>query len=298
VRPRAIVIAALLASVASSAAAAQEASDSASRRPGALGRPSGTSGARPRAAGLRSAGWGPQESRSLWEVRVGHAYSSAQALRQPATFVVIAESERATLTALDVGVLATGPLGTRGGLEAGGRLSGGSARPRARRVYGGLVRAWRHFAPVVVALAGEYEADGGFDVTKGVLGVEATVTGGAPGLGVPLSPRVPLRWRPWLGLGYGNVLKTDVAAREVEEGGFVRAYARLEVSLAPGRSELGLEATVWLVEGDARRTQYLKGALAIPVAGGFSVVASGEAGRRPPRFAYVRRLGVGVGFRR
>ncbi|MBI4542529.1 MAG: hypothetical protein HY705_05825 [Gemmatimonadetes bacterium] len=78
----------------------------------------------------------------------------------------------------------------------------------------------------------------------------------------------------------------------------MRAYARLEVSLAPGRSELGLEATTWLVEGHAGRTQYLKGALAIPVAGGLSVVASGEAGRRPPRFAYVRRLGVGVGFRR
>lgn len=257
-RTRAVAVAALLVSVASSAAAAQEA----------------------------------------WDVRVGHAFSSAQALRQPATFVVIAESERPTLTALDVGVLATGPLGGRGGLEFGGRLSGGSARPRARREYGGLVRAWRHFAPVVVAVAGEYEADGGFDVTKGVLGVEATVTGGAPGLGVPLSPRVPLRWRPWLGLGYGNVLKTDVAVREVEEGGFVRAYARLEVSLAPGRSELGLEATTWLVEGHAGRTQYLKGALAIPVAGGLSVVASGEAGRRPPRFAYVRRLGVGVGFRR
>ena len=248
-------------------------------------------------------------SSAAWELRVGHSYSSVSALRQPATFVLSADLGRPTLTKLDAGLLVDGEWGTDGGFEFGVRASAGSLRPRPRRVYGSMLRAWKHWDPVIVAADGEYEADGGFDVQKGVLATEVTPVGGLPGLGVWVHPAFRMRWRPWIGLGYGNVFATDDADASREASGFWRGLARLELTYVPGRSPVGdgaaardeaqfdLEATGWLLFDDPRGEGYVKAALSLPLGSGLSLAASAEAGRQPPRFELERSIGIGLGFR-
>lgn len=233
------------------------------------------------------------------QVGIGHSYSSASALAQPATLVLIAEEDAPLLARLDAGLLARGPLGNLAAWELGARAATGSARPASRRVYGAVARGWRVTDPVIVALGGEYEADGDFEVEKGVIHVETSPLRGAPGLGRWVTPRVRLRWRPWLGVGYGNVFDSDVARADIESNNFWRAYARVEASYEPrGRARCDLEATSWLVHGDIRGTNYLKAALAVPLVGGLSLSADLAAGRQPPRFERERRVGLGLGFYR
>jgi hypothetical protein len=233
------------------------------------------------------------------EVGIGHSYSSASALAQPATLVLVAEENVPLLARLDAGVLARGPLGNLAAWELGARAATGSARPASRRVYGAVARGWRVTDPLIVALGGEYEADGDFEVEKGMINVETSPLRGAPGLGRWVTPRVRLRWRPWLGLGYGNVFDPDAARADIEPKNFWRAYARVEASYQPrGRARCDLEATSWLVHGDIRGTNYLKAALAVPIVGGLSLSADLAAGRQPPRFERERRIGLGLGFYR
>jgi len=233
------------------------------------------------------------------EVGVGHSYSSASALAQPATLVLVAEEDAPLLARLDAGVLARGPLGHLAAWETGIRAATGSARPASRRVYGAVARGWRATDPLLVAFGGEYEADGDFEVEKGVLNLEASPLRGAPGLGRWVTPRVRLRWRPWIGLGYGNAFDAGAARADVESKNFWRAYARVEASYQPrGRARCDVEATSWLVNGDIRGTNYLKAALAVPIAGGLSLSADLAAGRQPPRFERERRVGLGLGFYR
>jgi hypothetical protein len=245
---------------------------------------------------------------TAWRLRVGHSYSSVSALRQPATFVVSADLDRPTLTKLDAGLMIDGPWAADGGFEFGVRASAGSVRPRPERVFGSILRGWKLFDPVVVAANGEFEADGGFDVQKGIAGIETTPLGGLPGLGVWLRPDFRLRWRPWVGLGYGNVFTTDEGPESIEAGGFWRGMARIELHYVPGRTptetsgrdrdvaEFDLEATGWLLFDASRGEGFVKAALAVPVGSGLSLAASAEAGREPPRFELSRRLGIGVGF--
>jgi hypothetical protein len=243
-----------------------------------------------------------------WELRVGHSYSSVSALAQPATFVWSADLDRPTLTKLDMGLLIDGPWDEDGGFGFGVRASAGSARPRPQRIYSSLLRAWRLFEPMVVSGQGEYEADGGFDVQKGVVGVETTPLGGMPGLGVWVDPDFRLRWRPWVGIGYGNVFTTDEGSDGLEAGGFWRGMARLELHYVPGRAvrgddvrdrdeaEFDVEATGWLLFDSGRGEGFVKAALTIPLGSGLSFATSAEAGREPPRFELTRRIGIGLGF--
>lgn len=244
-----------------------------------------------------------------WDLHVGHSYSSVSALRQPATFVVSADLGRPTLTKIDAALLVDGAWGMDGGFEFGVRASGGSLRSRGGRVYGSILRGWKHWSPIVVAVDGEYEADGGFDVEKGVVAAEVTPVGGMPGLGVWVRPGFRLSWRPWIGIGYGNVFSTDDADASRESGNFWRGRARLELHYVPGAHrpgesgrgrdlpEFDLEATGWLLFDDPRGEGYVKMALAVPLGGGISLAASADAGRQPPRFELARSLGIGVGFR-
>lgn len=239
------------------------------------------------------------------QLRVGHSYSSVSALRQPATFVVSADLGRPTMTKIDAGLLAQLAWG-HGGVDAGVRASAGSVRTRPERSYGGILRAWRTFDPVALAWDGEYEADGGFDVQKGILAAELTPLGGLPGLGVWVRPDIRFRWRPWVGLGFGNVFSTDDPDTGAEAGAFTRGMARIEMSYAPGgpspageerdSAQLDIEATGWLLFDASRGEGYVKAALSIPVAQGLSIAASAEAGREPPRFELSRRIGVGLGY--
>lgn len=228
-------------------------------------------------------------------VRIGHSYTSERALGQPATFVLVAEQDRALLATLDAAVVVRAPIG-KGGLTLGARAAAGSARAREKRVLGALVRYWRVAAPAVVSVDVDYEADGGLDVQKGVLSLQVTPIG-VPSLRIGYTPGgVGFSWRPWLGLGYGNVLSADASAVGIEPDGFVRVFGRAELGYRRSGAEATLEATGWLAQGEARAAGYLKGALSVPIGSGFSVVASGEAGRQPPRFARGRRLGVGLGY--
>lgn len=231
-------------------------------------------------------------------VRIGHSYTSERALGQPATFVVVAEQDRPLLTTLDAAVVMGAPIGSVGGLTLGARAAAGSARARARRVFGALARYWRVAGPAVASLDMDYEADGGLDVQKGVLNVQVTPIGvSSLRLGYARGA-AGFSWRPWLGLGYGNVLRADAAESAVEPDGFFRVFGRAELAYRRAGAEATLEATGWLVQGGAGSAGYLKGALSVAVGSGFSIVASGEAGRRPPRFGYDRRLGVGLGYTR
>src|SRR5262249_30041311 len=103
---------------------------------------------------------------------VGHSYSSASALRQPATFALVLEEGRPVVVQLAAGVLARGPAGRRAVWEVGVRAGTGSARPAPARSYGALLRASALAEPWILSLAGEYEADGRFDVEKGTVGIE------------------------------------------------------------------------------------------------------------------------------
>lgn len=229
-------------------------------------------------------------------VRIGHSYTSERALGQPATFVLVAEQDRPLLTTLDAAVMVRAPIGSVGGLALGARAAAGSARARERRVFGALVRYWRVVNPAVVSLDVDYEADGGLDVQKGVLSLQVTPIG-APSLRLGYARGgAGFSWRPWLGLGYGNVLRADASQAGIEPDGFVRVFGRAEFSYERAGAEATLEATGWLAQGDAGSAGYLKGALSVPIGSGFSIVASGEAGRRPPRFGRDRRLGVGLGY--
>ncbi len=222
----------------------------------------------------------PAAEAARWELRVGHSYSSPRALTQPATAVLEQEKGEPLYSVLDAGALLRGSLAPRGWVELGLRAHAGSARPPRRRVYGAMARAYGELDPLLVAVGGEYLADGNFDVRQPAATLEITALGGAPGLGTWVSPGLRLRWRPWLGLSWGSGL---------------RPYGRLAAELASGRVEAGLEATGWLVQGSA--VAFLQGDVSVRLVGGLFLTASGEAGRAAPRFEPDGRLGVGLGFR-
>ncbi|HWO90092.1 MAG TPA: hypothetical protein VNL98_13175, partial [Gemmatimonadales bacterium] len=165
-----------------------------------------------------------------------------------------------------------------------------------RRVLGALARYWRAVDPVVVSLDVDYEADGGMVVQKGVVNFQVTPIG-VPSLRIGYAPGGEgFSWRPWLGIGFGNVLSASASTATIEPDDFVRLFGRGEVSYHRGGAEATLEATGWLAQGDAGSAGYLKGALSVPIGSGFSIVASGEVGRQPPAFRGTRRLGVGLGY--
>jgi len=72
------------------------------------------------------------QAQRRWGVEIGHSYSSAKALHQPATFALnVADS---ITTDIQGGVLVGGPIGTSASLEFGLRALAGSrrgARPSA-----------------------------------------------------------------------------------------------------------------------------------------------------------------------
>ncbi len=225
----------------------------------------------------------PGPSPSRWDLFVGHSYSSSRALLQPATFALEQERGAPLYTVLDAGALVRGSLTRRAWLEAGVRARAGSARPPSQRVYGVMARVYGELDPVLLAVGGEHEADGHFDVQTTAGTLELTPLGGLPGLGTWVSPAVRLRWRPWLGVAAGSD---------------VRPYARLAAEYALGRGgrvEGGVEATTWLVSGSANG--FLRGDVSVALVGGLFATASGEIGRPPPRFEASGRFGIGLGFR-
>lgn len=254
--------------------------------------------------GCQAAAPGTLAAQDGFTVRVGHSYSSAQAIGQPATFSAVRSRAQPWLTQLDAGVLATGPWfpSLLHEAEVGLRFSGGSARPRSQRVHGAMIRGFRAIesARMVVALTGEYEADGGFDVAKGVIGAEVSPYGfGSIGLGRWSSgaDKRGAYWRPWAGVGYGTVFDTDQAASTVEQDGFWRAYLRLVAAWRPGAIELDLEATGRWLENPPTRPGFMKASVSVPVGSGVSLTATAEAGSRPPRFERTGQLSAGMGFR-
>ena len=230
-----------------------------------------------------------------WGVEIGHSYSSTRAIRQPATFTVnLADS---VSTEIDAGVLVGGPLGSSASLEFGVRALAGSARTSAKQVYGAMARGYAAVGEWVGALSGEYEADGSFDVQKGVVGVELTPVGVTRScLGVRCA-RSHVAWRPWLGVGVGNTFRGSSGLAAPEAGTFARAYLRTELSWLPRPGvELNSEATGWyLAHGGAGRTN-TTASLAVALGKGFSLAAKGQVGCPPPRFEYARSLSVGVGY--
>jgi hypothetical protein len=221
-----------------------------------------------------------EAARHRWDLLIGHSYSSARALTQPATLVLEKERGSPLYSVLDVGALVRGSLADRTWLELGARARAGSARPPSERVYGAVVRAYRELDPVLVAVGGEYEADGSFGVERTAATAEITFLGGLPGLGTWVSPGVRLRWRPWVGVAWG---------------GTARPYARLAAEYASGGVEVGVEGTGWLVQGNGR--SFVRGDLSVGLVGGLFLTASGEAGRPPPRYEASGRFGLGLGFR-
>jgi hypothetical protein len=221
-----------------------------------------------------------QEAAHRWDLLVGHSYSSARALTQPATLVFEQEQGAPLYTVMDAGALVRGSLAARMWLEAGVRARAGSARPARQRVYGAMARVNAELDPLLVAVGGEYLADGHFDVSQPAATLELTPLGGLPGLGTWVSPALHFRWRPWLGVSWG---------------GGARPYARLSAEFTSGRSEAGLEGTAWFVDGGGRG--FVKGDLSVRLIGGLYATASGETGRPPPRFEPGGRFGLGLGFR-
>jgi hypothetical protein len=245
---------------------------------------------------LAIAGAAPALAQAPTVVRIGHSYTSERALGQPATFVLVAEQDRPLLTTLDAAVVVRAAIGSVGGLTLGVRAAAGSARASEKRVFGALVRYWRVVNPAVVSLDVDYEADGGLDVQKGVLSLQVTPIG-VPSLRIGYARGgAGVSWRPWLGIGYGNVLRADASGAGIEPDGFLRVFGRAELNYRRAGAKATLEATGWLAQGSAGSAGYLKGALSVPIGSGFSIVASGEAGRQPPRFVGGRRLGVGLGY--
>jgi hypothetical protein len=234
------------------------------------------------AAALSTTGAAAQESTAphRWDLLVGHSYSSPRALTQPATLVFEQVRGSPLYSVIDVGALVRGSLADRTWLEAGLRTRTGSARPLGQRVYAAMARAYHELDPVLVAVGGEYEADGGFDVHTIQATAELTPLGGLPGLGTWVSPAVRLRWRPWIGVGAGSE---------------IRPYARLSADWVTGRFEAGFEETAWLISGSGR--QFVKGDISVQLVGGLYVTASGETGRPPPTWERTGRFGLGLGFR-
>lgn len=221
----------------------------------------------------------PDSSRR-WELLVGHSYSSARAMMQPATLTLEQVQGSPLYSVLDVGALVRGSVAARSWIEAGIRARAGSARPSSRQVFGAMARVYGELDPVLVAVGGEYQADGGFDVHSLDATAELTPLGGLPGLGTWVSPTVHLRWRPWIGAAAGDG---------------VRPYVRLSADWVQGRFEAGIEDTAWLVAGSGR--SFVKGDVSIHLVGGLSVTASGESGRSPPTWERTGRIGLGLGFR-
>jgi hypothetical protein len=220
------------------------------------------------------------DSLARWELRIGHSYSSPRALLQPATLVLEKAQDAPLYSVVDVGALVRGSLGARSWVELGARTRAGSARPRSQRAFGAMVRAFRELDPILAAVGGEYEADGGFDVRVLQATAELTPLAGLPGLGTWVSPSVHLRWRPWIGAALGHGL---------------RPYARVSTDWVQGRLEAGIEETAWLVGGSGR--SFVKGDVSVRLAGGLSVTLSGETGRPPPTWQRTGRIGLGLGFR-
>jgi hypothetical protein len=215
-----------------------------------------------------------------WDLLVGHSYSSPRSLMQPATLVVEKAQGSPLYSVVDAGALVRGSLAERTWLEVGLRARAGSARPSSQRAYGAMARAFHELDPVLVAVGGEYEADGGFDVRTTSATVELTPLGGLPGLGTWVDPTVHLRWRPWIGAA---------------AGGAFRPYARLSADWVQGRVEAGIEETAWVVGGSGR--SFLKGDVSVRLVGGLFATASGEIGRPPPTYERTGRVGLGLGFR-
>ena len=257
---------ALAASLAAGAAAAQRPDSGAATQPAAgPAAPAATAGA---------------ETAPAWQLLVGHSYSSARALTQPATFTLEQERGQPLYSVVDAAALLRGALAPRAWLELGLRAHGGSARPPAERAYGAMARVYGEMDPVLVAAGYEYLGDGHFAVRQPAATFEVTALGGAPGLGTWVSPALHLRWRPWLGVSWGKG---------------VRPYVRVAGEWVNGRMEAGVETTGWLVSGSA--VGFVQGDLSVQLVGGLFATASGEAGRAPPSFAPAGRFGVGLGFR-
>lgn len=254
-------------------------------------------------------------------VQVGHAYSSARALGQPATLIFLRELNGPWLTKLDIGILYRVGLGDIGAFELGARVAAGSARPAADRVIGATLRKdWPVIgAGIVIATSLEYEADGGLDMQKGLLGAEITPIGSRvlslgifsrrirridlDASGKPDTAMVPVgfRWRPWLGAGYGHVFAIDAAPTREDSSAFFRGYGRIEGALRVpvGRwfVEGDVEGTAWYVDG-FNGDNFARVSLSLVLGrSGVSLTAAGEAGRRPPRFTRIQSMSVGVGFR-
>jgi hypothetical protein len=215
-----------------------------------------------------------------WELLVGHSYSSARALMQPATLTLEKVQGSPHYSVLDAGALLRNSIAARSWIEAGLRARAGSARPESQQVYGAMARVYRELDPVLVAVGGEYQADGGFAVHSLDATAELTPLGGLPGLGTWVSPAVHFRWRPWIGAAVGSG---------------VRPYARLSADWVQGRLEAGVEETAWLVSGSGR--SFVKGDVSVQLVGAFFVTASGELGRSPPTWERTGRIGLGLGFR-
>ena len=217
---------------------------------------------------------------SSWELLIGHSYSSVRALTQPATLALEQEKGAPLYTVVDAGAVLRGGLAPRTWLEMGLRARAGSARPPSQRTYGAMTRLFAELDPVLVALGYEFLGDGHFAATQAAATAELTPLGGPAGLGTWVSPGFRLRWRPWLGVSWGNGL---------------RPYGRVAAEYASGRAEAGVEATGWIVSGAA--VGFVQGDVSLQLVGGLYLTASGEAGRAPPAFAPSGRVGIGLGFR-
>lgn len=230
-----------------------------------------------------------------WGVEIGHSYTSAKALHQPATFTLsVADS---ITSAIEGGVLVGGPVGRSASLEFGVRALAGSARTKAERIYGAMARGYAVRGEWVGALSGEYEVDGGFDVQKGVVAAELTPLGAMRWcLGVWCAGS-HVQWRPWLGVGVGNTVRGAGGLAAPEGRSFVRAYLRAEASWVPRAGvELDLETTGWYLPGSSAGRTNTTASLAVEVWKGFSLAAKGQIGSPPPRFIYARSVSVGLGF--
>jgi len=215
-----------------------------------------------------------------WDLLVGHSYSSARALMQPATLTLEKVRGSPLYSVVDVGAVARGSVSARTWLEMGLRARAGSARPESQQVYGAMARAYRELDPVLLAVGGEYQTDGAFGTHALDATAELTPLGGLPGLGTWVSPDLHLRWRPWIGVAAGDG---------------VVPYARLSADWVQGRLEAGVEETAWLVTGSGR--SFVKGDVSLKLVEGIFLTASGELGRSPPTWENTGRIGLGLGFR-
>jgi len=232
------------------------------------------------ALAVRAAAAQQPDSLPRWELLVGHSYSSARALMQPATLTLEKVEGSPWYTVMDVGALVRGSIAERSWIETGLRVRAGSARPEGQQVYGAMARVYREMDPVLVAVGGEYLTDGGFSAHLLDATAELSPLGGLPGLGTWVSPAFHFRWRPWIGAAVGDG---------------VRPYARLSADWVQGRLEAGVEETAWLVSGSGR--SFVKGDVSLKLVEGIFLTASGELGRSPPTWERTGRLGLGLGFR-